>query len=273
LEIITLFTKTRKNVHLVNHQISKGLAESYNEGIALASGEIIVFMHQDILLESIFELRKLLLPFNESTTNSSAIASGHTVIHPVSVWKTYPFWQKCLFSRHLNKEYFGIDGKFDAFSRSVLITNNCFDSRRFRTAGEDGDLIARLGGIGVISPTSAKIVHLHRLDNNFNYLSYLMKHYQYARAQGTLLRLRRIKSYKHFISAFHREILLFTCLLPFCFIIGLVGTFAYSVLYTINVNKYCPTDPRTLVLPIANIFSMFASLYGSLCGFISARQK
>jgi GT2 family glycosyltransferase len=158
-----------------------GLAEKYNIAINKSSADIIVTVHSDVVMASRYELTKLVKPF---LTSGTTVAVSHIVEHPFEIWRAYPFYQKCLFSRLLFKELSGINGMFDAFSKKALVEIGGFDSAHYRSAGEDGDAVWRLRRIGIIADSSARIIHLHKLDSSFGFADYLYKHYQYSRAKS-----------------------------------------------------------------------------------------
>ena len=247
-----------------------GLAEKYNIAINKSLAEIIVTVHSDVVMVGKSELRKLINPFFAS---ENIVAVGHIVEHPIEIWQSYPFYQKCLFSRLLFKEFAGIDGKFDAFSRVALAEIGNFDHINFKDAGEDGDVIYRLNTVGLIINSDARIIHLHSLDTSFGLRSYIFKHYQYARAQGVLLRKCRVKGLKEFIHMFHREVMFIICLIPDAFLAGATLIIIHGVMYNLNVYKYSWRDYRIFILPFVHFITIISSFYGAILGFASGKQK
>lgn len=262
--------KKIKKCRLITHKKSIGLAATYNEGIKLADSELVVILHQDVVLFK-NSLKTLTQPFE--TNDSNIVASYHRVLHPIEIWQKYNFWQKAFFSRLVGKDYYGMDGKFDCFRKKDLAKIGFFDSKTFRTAGEDGDLIHRLQAIGQLVKTEAKIIHLHKNDHSFGLRNIVYKQAQYSEAQGALLRKGVIRTPKQFARSFFREILLITLLIPYIQYLSLILILLYSFLYTGKVFKVEYKNYRILVLPFLNIFLLLVSFYYSLRGFISGKQR
>ena len=256
------------NFRLFQNEKQAGLAAVYNQGIKKAQGDIIVTLHQDILLEK-EALQKLIQPFSDE----KVVAATHIVVHPLEIWNKYNFWQKCFFARLAGKSFSGIDGKFDAFRKSALEKVGLFDEKHFRTAGEDGDIVSKLQKIGKIFQTQAKIIHLHKIDPNFSWKDILRKQAQYSEAQGALLALGRIWGIEALAKAFFREILLVWLFVPYLNILSLLLILSYSFFYTklVFVKEY--RDRRILILPFFNMFLLLVSFYYSLRGFIYGKQR
>jgi glycosyltransferase involved in cell wall biosynthesis len=256
------------NFRLFQNEKQAGLAAVYNQGIKKAQGDIIVTLHQDILLEK-EALQKLIQPFSDE----KVVAATHIVVHPLEIWNKYNFWQKCFFARLAGKSFSGIDGKFDAFRKSALEKVGLFDEKHFRTAGEDGDIVSKLQKIGKIFQTQAKIIHLHKIDPNFSWKDILRKQAQYSEAQGTLLALGRIRGIEALTKVFFREILLVWLFVPYLNILSFLLILSYSFFYTklVFVKEY--RDRRILILPFFNMFLLLVSFYYSLRGFIYGKQR
>lgn len=255
---------------IISHQNPVGLARSYNEGIENAKHGIVVTMHQDIILKN-SALEKLLGPF--SSGDRTIVATTHTVDHPYLVWKRYNFWQKCLFSRLVDKKFKGLDGKFDAFRKDVLEGVGFFDADRFVTAGEDGDIIRKLRKKGRIVFTDAEIIHIHSMNPNFGIKQYIYKHAQYSEAQGTLFRRYGIDSIFEFTRIFFREILLLLLFVPYVRFFAAALIIIYAFLYTKRVFKEEWRNSAILILPFINIILLLVSSFYSCKGFIYGKQQ
>jgi glycosyltransferase involved in cell wall biosynthesis len=253
---------------LIQNEKQKGLAAAYNEGTKAAKGDLIVTLHQDVVLEN-DSLENLVVPFG----GQEVAVSTHRVAHPMEIWNKYNFWQKCFFARQAGKTQSGIDGKFDCFRKSALEKAGLFDEIHFRTAGEDGDMVYKLGHIGKIIFTKAKIVHLHKIDPHFGWKDIAYKQAQYSEAQGTLLRRGRVRGSKQFAKAFFREMLLVSLLVPYLNVLSALLILLYAFFYTkiIFLREY--SDKRILILPFFNIFLLFVSLAYSFRGMIYGKQK
>lgn len=262
-----LFIKGIKKI-IIKHQRQRGLASVYNEGIRTAKGDLIVTLHQDVILQK-DSLEKLTLPFEDD----NVVAASHIVMHPLKIWNTYNFWQKCYFARLAGKDFSGIDGKFDCFRKKALERAGLFDELNFKSAGEDGDMLFKLKKIGKIVDTKAKIIHLHKISNNFSPRDICYKQKQYSEAQGVLFILGRIKSLKSIIRVFFREILIITLFIPYIQVLSLVIIIFYSFTYSkiMFINEY--KDKRILLVPFLNIYLLFVSFIYSFKGIIFGKQN
>jgi glycosyltransferase involved in cell wall biosynthesis len=258
----------KQNYTLIRNEKQSGLAAAYNKGIRTAKGNLVVTLHQDILLEK-EALEKLIGPF----TDEKVVASTHVVTHPMEIWNKYNFWQKCIFARLAGKDFSGIDGKFDCFRTSALEKAGRFDEKNFRTAGEDGDIVWKLQKIGKIANTGAKIVHLHKIDHNFGWKEIVHKQAQYSEAQGALFARGRIWGIKPVAKTFFREILLILLFIPHLNILSVLLILFYTFFYTKLVFLKEYKNKRILILPFLNIFLLFVSFIYSLKGFIYGKQK
>lgn len=257
-----------KEYKLIQNKKQRGLAAAYNQGIRAAGGDLVVTLHQDVVLEN-EALEKIVVPFEDDRV----MAASHIVAHPLEIWKKYNFWQKCFFARLAGKNFQGIDGKFDCFRKSALLKVGLFDEVHFRTAGEDGDMVFKMKKIGRIADTKARIIHLHKVDPNFNWRDIIKKQAQYSEAQGALLARGRIWNPHAFARSFFREILLIAFLIPYIKILSLILIVIYSFLYTKVVFFREYKDKRIWLLPFFNIFLLFVSLAYSLKGFVYGKQK
>jgi GT2 family glycosyltransferase len=258
----------KQNYALIENEKQKGLAAAYNKGIRAAKGNLIVTLHQDVVLEK-DSLEKLVEPFGEE----QVAAATHRVAHPMEIWNKYNFWQKCFFARQAGKTQSGIDGKFDCFRKSALEKTGLFDEIRFRTAGEDGDMVYKIGKIGKIVFTKATIVHLHKIDPRFSWKDIVYKQAQYSEAKGVLFRRGRIRGTKQLAKTFFREILLIALLVPYLNILSIFLIILYSFLYTKIVFLKEYKDKRILILPFFNIFLLFVSLAYSIKGIAYGKQR
>jgi len=260
----------RKNIEnkILSNKKNLGLAANYNIGIEISKGDYVITMHQDVILKE-NALTQLLSAIDEE----KAQAAFHYVDHPREIWEKYNFWQKCLFSRLLDKRFYGLDGKFDIFRRKTLHDVGMFDCLTFRTAGEDGDIIRKIEAVGIIKKTEAGIIHIHENNPNYRLKSYLLKHAQYSEAQGALYRKHGIRNITEFFRAFFREFLLLMLLVPYLRFISILLILIYSFYYTKNVYSSESNNPRIFILPFINISLLFISFFYSIKGFATGKQK
>lgn len=267
LGVIKKLIGKKENCQLIENKHNLGLAKSYNVGIRAARGDLIVTMHQDIVLMK-DALEKLIMPLKDE----KVVAAGHADIHPRELWKKYNFWQKCFFSRFQELNISGINGQFDAFRKSALEEVGLFDGVHFKSAGEDGDIVFRLKKIGRVVGSVAKIIHLHKIDSRFGWKDIIRKQAQYSEAQGALLARGKFSGINQIVKSFFREILLLSLFIPFINIISVITIIVYSFSYTKRVFVEEYKNPRILILPFFNMFLLFVSFSYSLKGFILGKQ-
>lgn len=267
-EILEKHLRGKTKYQLVNHEKNLGLARSYNQGISLASGNLIVTLHQDIVLLP-DALKELLLPFSDK----DVVAAGHVSSFPCSMWKRYNFWQKCYFSRFMGKEIPGLNGQFDCFRKTALEKVGLFDEKRFRSAGEDGDIVYKLSKLGKIAQTKAKLLHLQSANPDFGPRDIIFKQKQHSEARGALLALGRIGKFSSAAKIFFREIMVLTLFIPYVKVVSLIMIICYSFLYTKCVFLKEYRNKRIFILPFFNIFLLFVGFLYSIKGFVYGRQK
>jgi len=260
--------KTIKNKIISNKQ-NLGLAANYNRGIEISRGSYIVTMHSDVVLKK-NALNELISALDEDT---SVRAASHYVDHPREIWEKYNFWQKCLFSRLLDKRFYGLDGKFDIFRRKTFLDVGMFDCLTFRTAGEDGDIIRKIESVGILKKTEAGIIHIHDNNPNYSLKSYLLKHAQQSESQGALYRKHGITNITELFRSFFRESLLLMLLVPYLRFISILLIMLYSFYYTKNVYISEYNNPRIFLLPFINLSLLFISFFYSVKGFVTGKQK
>lgn len=268
VECLKKILDERTEYKLLRNEKQRGLAAGYNMGIKAAKGDLIVTLHQDIILEK-HSLGKLIEPFHDE----KVVAASHIVSHPLEIWSKYNFWQKCFFARLAGKDFSGIDGKFDCFRKSALKKVGLFDEINFRTAGEDGDMTWKLEKIGKIARSKAKIVHLHKIDPNFSWKDIIHKQKQYSEAQGVLFVRGRIRGAESFVKAFFREILIIFLFVPYATYLATALIVVYAIWFTKLVYLKEYRNPRILILPFLNIFLLFVSFVYSFRGMIYGKQR
>ncbi len=268
VQAIKEYLDEKQEYTLIRNEKQTGLAAAYNKGIKAAKGDLVVTLHQDIIIKE-DSLEKLVAPFSDD----QVVAASHIASHPLDIWKKYNFWQKCFFARLAGKNFSGIDGKFDCFRRNALEKVGLFDEIHFRTAGEDGDIVPKLKEIGKVVGTKAKIVHLHKIDPCFSWNDVIYKQAQYSEAQGALFARGKIWGIKALAKTFFREIMLVLLFIPVVFYFSLALIIVYSFWYTrlVFIEEY--NNPRIIILPAANIYLLFVSFFYSLKGFIYGKQR
>lgn len=256
-------------VHVVNHTVSQGLAAGYNEGIAAAKTDYVLLMHQDIVLPEEHSFVRILEPFD----TPGVVASYPVLLHPYEVWRSYSFWQKCLFSRFVDKRIPMLTGKFDCFAKSFLHQAGYFDHQTYRTAGEDSDLKIKIRRNNFQAMNSGvEVIHLQYAEKDFGLRKFIKKEAQLAEAQGVILRKYGIHDLKGVILSFFRQILLIGLLIPYVRWFAAALIVIYLITYTKLVYLHEFKNPRIILVPFVNFFLLFVALFASLRGFLRGRQ-
>lgn len=268
-----ILKKTHLKYDLIRFPEMVGLAYAYNKGMRKASGSLAITLHSDVILAK-GAIKTLIKPFLKNIKNNTVVASVSTVIYPKNLWKTYNFWQKCLFDRFLNKQMISLDGKFTCFRKKTIVQIGYFNDLVYTNAGEDGDIRYRLAKAGRIIQTKARAIHLHIGNNSFSWQNLIYKHAQLAQAQGALLRNNGLGYFTltTFAATFFRELLIIGLCIPYMRYLSFLLITLYAYLYTKRVYTVEFPDKRLLILPFFNILLLFVSLVYSIAGFINKKQ-
>ena len=168
----------------IRNELNLGLAASYNIALQCCMNDIVVVMHPDIVLPSIFEFAELIAPF----TDDAVHLVGHKSISTdIGYWSSLSIPGKLFIAASESSRAYGFNGQFDAFRKSAADQVGGFNSVKFRTAGEDGDFIRRMTKNGKYVLSNARAQHNHDFRGPMNLKSLLKKGVQYGNAQGALL--------------------------------------------------------------------------------------
>lgn len=257
-------------VRVVDHERNLGLAGTYNEGMQLASTELVVFMHQDIYLQDKGSFAKITAPFAASP---KTVAAYPYFVYPYSVWIHDGFWQKVLFSRLVDKKVGKLNGKFDCISKKAGVF---FNAERYRTAGEDFDFEVRLKQHGEIAQADLEVSHLQSNDEHFSLKRLIKKEAQLAECYGVNLRRHFAATpLKDVLLILVRPVLLFAAFIPAWNINEMAGLvlLAFCIYYSWRVFTTSYKDIRILALPFVNLLNV--AIYSVLLvkGFVMGRQR
>lgn len=262
--------ESKFKVKIVAHRKNKGWSASCNEVIKQIKTSHIITLNADCVIKDLDGVKKLIEPFIE---DGSIVESCSKIVNPWKIWKKYSFWLKCLFSRHVGKIMSGRNSAFCCFSVSALRRVGLFDERRFRTAGEDADMLYKLEKMGKIVDVDTIVEHVHNTDPHFSLFELLKKRAQHAEAAGVVFLL-----YPDFFSL--NSLRLF---LPFVALFGLFISqlrffslaflLLFSFWYTGRVYIREWKNPRIGVLPIINIFCLLLFCVYFTKGLVTRRQQ
>ena len=257
------------SIMIIEHKKSTGLAINYNKGMQTAKTDYVILMHQDIILGDGDSFAKIFQPFQDS----DVIASYPTLLHPYEIWTSYNFWQKCLFSRFVNKRHVRFTGKFDCVKK---LKNIRFNSTLYRTAGEDLDYEMRCSEYGKVVLANLDVVHLHSRDNNFSLKQLIKKESQLAECYGVNLRRYFVKTkIKNMFLLILRPMILLSLFVNVFFInkLALLILLLFCFYYTKLVYLKCHKNPKIIILPFINFINLACYSFYFIKGFIYAKQK
>ncbi|MDH3324463.1 MAG: glycosyltransferase family 2 protein [Candidatus Peregrinibacteria bacterium] len=134
--------KRVKEFEIIEIEGTGGLANTYNNGIKKAKGDVVITLHQDCIPLEENSIEKLIKPFKDS-----------------SVVMAYSW----ILDDETGQKYFPLppDGKFVAYRKTALKKIGMFDEKTFFTGGEDVDIWLKLKKIGKITKVKTGIVHIH----------------------------------------------------------------------------------------------------------------
>jgi len=172
LKLKKYLKENAKGMEIIEIEGKNGLANTYNQGIKKAKGEIIITLHQDCIPKDKESIFKLIEPFNDE-----------------NVILTYCFIR----DNDKNKKYrpFPPDGKFVAYRKSILEEVGLFNCKIFFTGGEDVELYSRLKNKGKIVFVNTEVEHFHK---GYKYNLTKEKRKQNGNINGCLFRVIGFKN-------------------------------------------------------------------------------
>ena len=242
------------NVKIVNKSLNTGISNSYNMGVKASKSNHVILMQADGVLPSKKEISLIMRPALEENNIS---ASTSFILMPNKVWNKYNFWEKCMFAPALNKDQRSFTGKFNFINKKLFLKAGGFDEKNFNASigGEDVDLTIRLKKVGKVVETSARVIHLHYLGENYSMASWARNRKLLARSYGKIIRMHtfhlslraQILVVKPCLAFFSFMLFLF----PYNFLPIIAFVFIYMrVMYT---TKETFTNPRIFLLPFVSI--------------------
>lgn len=257
-------------IHILIKKQMTSVGASYNAGIKRSKGTLIVGMHTDSILGTRYELSKLIAPLQDP----AAVATYSYVEHPVAIWNTYNFWEKCQHSRLVEKKLSGMNGKFDCYRKDALLKINGFDDVNFKIDGDgsDADVYQRLKTVGKVVLSTANVIHLHHLNPRYSLFSWIEKRRNLAILSGRLLRMYLYKlDIVGIVSFTLRPIIAILPFIPGMGFIGLMALVLFAFSYTpkMFLTPALWKDPRILILPLVNIFLVYFESFWFLYTFFS----
>lgn len=262
----------RANIRIYHNKGIRGMGVVYNIGMRHTKSDYVIFLHSDSALDSPDEITKLINPF---IRNNNVAATYSAVVLPAEIWKKYPFWEKCLLARSVGEVRSGLNGKFDCVKRSAFMSIGGYDDIRYGHAlgvgGEDGDLNKRLQDIGAVIQSTARVIHLHYLNNDYSIDDFIANRKLLSRSYGRLLRIQGFDiqsgGWQFFIKPF---LVLIT---PLCYympaVIVLYFLFSFYYMRRMYLTKESLMDWNILVLPFVTIGMIYYETFWMMHSYVN----
>lgn len=273
LVIVEKYRKKYKelSITILKNKTNIGVGASYNRGVKRAKSKFVVLMHSDSVLESKHELSRLIAPFQN---DSAVVATFSTILQPREIWEKYNFWQKCQFSHAVGKESPGMNTKLDCIKRKVFLELGGFNAKQFGhnilVGSEDADLHVRLKSMGKVVLSSARVVHLHYMSQDYSLSDWIIMRKLMARSYGRFLRIQGGALSQGEWKLMIKPLLASVAIMPFMFPFSFLLLFIFSVVYMKEMYVWSVRnfDYRILLLPGITIFLVFYETFWMIESFL-----
>lgn len=271
LKMINLYQKNSKfNVTIIKHKSNQGLATCYNSALEKVKSELVILLMQDCVINTTSGIHKLVTPF---LSDNKIVCTCSKTINPYSIWKKYNFWQKCLMSRHVGKVLSGRNNSFCCYKTQILKELKGFDNNRFRTGGEDADMMKKIDEKGEIIDINITVYHIHNLNPNFSLTELIFKENQRAEIIGATSFFSFTWNLVELTRIYLRPLLLIGLLIPIINRVFILFIIIFCFLYTKEVYISEWKNPRIIILPFINFFLLVSTTYYFAKGLILRYQK
>jgi GT2 family glycosyltransferase len=255
-----------KGINIINNKKNIGLTAGLKKGFKIAKTEIVVSLMDDCLPSSRDWLRKLIKPLE----NPDMAATSSKVELPKWFYDKFQFLAKALTAKEQTVLTVRIDVKGCAYKKSIIKEYGYFDTKNFRSGGDDADLCFRLVRKYKIKCTDAKVYHLHWTNNKER----IKKEIQYAKLAGRGAR----KNFRIYPFDFQASVIvqlgLFFLLFIFIFV-PIISYYWIILAMFIVANRRFPVqlkklwkDPRIILIPFFNLIMYFVYVIFFLIAFI-----
>lgn len=255
-------------IKILKRKKTYGISDSYNLGAKIARSEYIVTLHSDSMLPSKYELGRLMEPF--VVKKNVYLAAMPLVVHRKKEWQEYSFWQKCLFAQVVGRQEHSLNGKFDAYRRSVFLSLGGYDTKHFNRfiGAEDADMNFRLSSQGEIAKTRAKVVHLHGRDPAYALNDWVARRRFLSKAYARQLELHWKDMGISIVPFLVKPGLVVMTLLSYFYplLVILVVIFPFWYMRNMFMDPASRSDPHILLLPFIVLYLVFAETVWLLQG-------
>ena len=260
-------------VHLVKQAADGGIGGSYNTGAAMATAPLLILTHSDGGFPTTHEVEKLTAPLCKDPT---VVAAYPKLLMPRDVWERFPFWQKHLFARAVDREVYSMCGKFDCVRRDVFLQVGGYNTRRFTAncgyGGEDSDAHNRIGRVGRVVESDARVIHFHDLSRNYGLRALFVTRKLLARTYAKILRFQRMEAFPGAFLFFVKPVLSLLPVVPHFFMGGLLVQLGFSLVASCKMYSSRQTllNPRILLVPLVDIALIYFETAWFIEGLLTA---
>ena len=259
-------------VRLVKQTADGGIGVSYNTGAAMATAPLLILTHSDGGFPTTHEVEKLTAPLCKDL---AVVAAYPKLLMPRDVWERFPFWQKHLFARAVDREVYSMCGKFDCVRRDVFLQVGGYNTRRFTAncgyGGEDSDAYNRIGRVGRVVESDARVIHFHDLSRNYGLRALFVTRKLMACTYSKVLLFQGFRPVAGKLLFFVRPVLALIPLIPHLFWIGASLLFAFSLAnsWRLYTSRSTLLNPRILLLPFADIALVYYETFWFIKGLLT----
>lgn len=263
---------SRVPVRLVKQTVNGGLATSYNTGVSMASAPLVVLVHSDGAFPSRHELEKLTAPLR---SDPDCVAAYPKLLMPREVWGRFPYWQKFLFARAVDREVPSMCGKFDCIRKEAYLKAGGFNTKRFTAGcgygGEDADAHHRIAQQGSVAQSDARVIHLHDLSSRYDLSALLKTRKMLAKTYAKILRFRGFECTLGMLSFFVRPVLAAMPFVPGLLLtgIGMQCFFSLANSWKMYTSRSTLFDPRVLLVPFVDATLVYYETFWFIEGLLT----
>jgi glycosyltransferase involved in cell wall biosynthesis len=265
-------------VKVVRNRKNLGLAGSINKGISLSRNNTVCVLHADCRPSSKNWLSQMVKALY---SDEDIVCSTSPIVTPKRVWDKYGFWQKIYTLRSFKRETMSsqkkpvfvdeIGGdKCDMFKKSFLEKIGGFDSKTYRVAGEDADVVNKIKIAGYkIIRIPLPVIHMHGA-RSFGPRYTWKKALQLSEASGVLYRKYGFKHSKYW-NELTKSIVYISLLIPFINVISAliiileIGYFTYQAAVETK-------SPKVALVPFNKFITDIMNIIGFLRGYFTSKQ-
>ncbi len=262
-----------KNVKLIVNEKNLGLSNSLNKAMKATKYDVIGLLFCDCELSDKNWINRMIEVLN-SDEKIGSVCSIYAL--PKEAWKDYSFVDKAIFSREYYLSVTGKKGggKHGLMRKKVLEKLNYYDSKNYRIAGEDTDLLHRIEKLGYkVVLTKNKVIHYHA-SHHFSLKQHLFdKALPLGEAIGVNFRRHGFNSMGNkYWNAFSSTFVYLGLFVPYVRWVSLFVILGITSLFILHFLRYS-RDVRIVFLPFLKITKDIFNIIGFWKGFITNRQS